>query len=177
MWRLPAWSVPSAQTPWYESWPNGLWTPRVESRHCQSIYLTKQHKRLESHLTDLVGRLCEDCLLPQVRGQVAVSLWDGVKGSLGCRQKNQRWAGAEARGRKLLLYKSVRYSKGEQRRPRRQSFCRALQSYFLSLLITTTPPQQRWGWAEQGEKKPELTAITEDSPKFPRVAVQPRAEV
>lgn len=29
---------------------------------------------MESHLTDLVGRLREDCLLPQVRGQVAVSL-------------------------------------------------------------------------------------------------------
>lgn len=31
----------------------------------------------------LVGRLCEDGLLPQVRGQVAVGLGDGIKGGLG----------------------------------------------------------------------------------------------
>lgn len=30
----------------------------------------------------LVWRLCEDCFLPQIRGQVAVSLGDGVKGGL-----------------------------------------------------------------------------------------------
>lgn len=77
----------------------------------------KQHEWLESHLTDLVGRLCEKGLLPQVRRQVAVSLWDGIKGSLGCRRRNQRWAGAQGQHRKLLFHRSVRYWKGEQRRP------------------------------------------------------------
>lgn len=35
--------------------------------------------------TDLVRRLGEDRLLPQIRGQVAVGLGDGIKGSLGCK--------------------------------------------------------------------------------------------
>ena len=39
--------------------------------------------------TDLVRRLGEDSLLPEIRGQVAVGLGDGIKGGLGCKVYRQ----------------------------------------------------------------------------------------
>ena len=39
--------------------------------------------------TDLVRRLGEDSLLPEIRGQVAVGRGDGIKGGLGCKVYRQ----------------------------------------------------------------------------------------
>lgn len=77
--------VPSAQTPWCESWPDGQWTPEseIKKKHINKSLRSIHLYRSIFGILYLVGRLGEDGLLPQIRGQVAVSLWDGIKGSLG----------------------------------------------------------------------------------------------
>lgn len=74
--------------------------------------------------------------------KVALAVDGETKGELELKDSTGNYSSTEVSG----------IEKGN-REDHRQSFCRALQSQFLSLLITTTPPQQRWGWAEQGEKK------------------------